>query len=305
MNYKTLVILIICIAAVAIAGCTSTQSGNAKSTVSEVSSPPSESVPASYDYGANTAIVGSGQIAMPVPTSGGEPGQETDTKIIKTADIVLEVSNVTSAATTIESIGTGMGGYVSTTNIQTDYNGQPTGTIVLRIPATQFDGALAGVKAIGKVTSLSTQGQDVTEEYVDVQAQITAYQNQIAQYNVIMKNATKVDDVLAIQQQIDEVQTNLDRVTGRMKYLDSQIDYATITVSLQQPEPVGGPQGYDFVSAINEGIAGFFGVIDAIIVFVISVLPLVIIGGLVYAGYRLWKRKQPEQPKTGEPEQKQ
>jgi hypothetical protein len=119
-----------------------------------------------------------------------------------------------------------------------------------------------------------------------------------------MKNATNVEDVLSIQQQIDEVQTNLDRVTGTIKYLNSQIDYATITVSLQQPEPVGGPQGYDFVAAINEGIAGFFGVIDAIIVFVITVLPLVIIGCIVYIGYRLWKRNRPAQPKTGESEQK-
>ena len=54
-----------------------------------------------------------------------------------------------------------------------------------------------------------------------------------------MKNATKVDDVLAIQQQIDAVQTNLDRVTGQMKYLNSQVDYATITVSLQEPAPSG------------------------------------------------------------------
>ncbi|MFZ0006107.1 MAG: DUF4349 domain-containing protein [Methanoregula sp.] len=304
MNYKMLVILIICIAAVGIAGCTSTQSGIAKSTVAEITPPTAQSVPVSYVQGTNAAIVGSGPIIPPVSTSGGEPGQGVDTKIIKTADVTLEVSNVTNAAAVIATIGTAAGGYVSTTNIGTDYNGQPTGSIELRIPATHFDNTLADVNAIGKVTSLSTQAQDVTEEYVDVQAQITAYQNQITQYNAIMKNATKVEDVLSIQQQIDDVQTNLDRVTGTMKYLNSQIDYATITVSLQQPEPIGGPQGLDFVSAINEGIAGFFGVVDSIIVFIITVLPLVIIGCIVYIGYWLWKRNRPAQPKTGESEQK-
>ncbi|MGA2105523.1 MAG: DUF4349 domain-containing protein [Methanoregula sp.] len=305
MNYKTLVILILCIAAVAIAGCTSTQSGIVKSTVADRTPPTAESVPASYDSGTNAAIVESGPIAVPVPTSGGEPGQGVDTKIIKTADVTLEVNNVTDAAATIGSIGTRAGGYVSTTNIYMDYNGQPTGTIEIRVPATQFDSTLTGVKAIGTVTSISTQAQDVTEQYVDVQAQITAYQNQIAQYNLIMKNATKVEDVLSIQQQIDEVQTNLDRVTGTMKYLNSQIDYATITVTLQQPQPVVAPQGHDFVSVIDEGIAGFFGVIDAIIVFIITVLPLVIIGCIVYVGYWFWKRNRPSQPRTSEPEQKQ
>lgn len=306
MNYKTLVILILCIAAVAIAGCTSTQNGIAKSTVADLTTrPAAESVPASYDSGKNAAIVESGPIAVPVSSSGGEPGEGVDTKIIKTADVTLEVTNVTDAAAMIGSIGTGAGGYVSTTNIYTDYNGQPTGTVEIRVPATQFNSTLAGVKAIGTVTSISTQAQDVTEQYVDVQAQITAYQNQIAQYNLIMKNATKVEDVLSIQQQIDEVQTNLDRVIGTMKYLNSQIDYATITVTLQQPQPVVAPQGHDFVSVIDEGIAGFFGVIDAIIVFIITVLPLGIIGCIVYVGYWLWKRNRPAQPKTSEPVQKQ
>jgi hypothetical protein len=101
------------------------------------------------------------------------------------------------------------------------------------------------------------------------------------------------------------VQTNLDRVTGTMKYLNSQIDYATITVTLQQPQPVVAPQGHDFVSVIDEGIAGFFGVIDAIIVFIITVLPLVIIGCIVYVGYWFWKQNRPSQPRTSEPEQKQ
>ena len=115
--------------------------------------------------------------------------------------------------------------------------------MVLRLPAAQFDSALSGVQAIGKVTSLSTQGQDVTAEYVDVQAQITAYQNQIAQYNLIMKNATKVEDVLAIQQQIDTVQTNLDRVTGQMKYP-------------QQPDRLRDHHGHPAGTGTGRGHAG-------------------------------------------------
>ena len=295
MQFRTLVILIVCIAAVAAAGCTSLQGSSAGSTVAPA---PAESQKASYDYSSGPALAVSGPISppVPVPTSGGEPGQGVETKIIRTADLSLEVGNVTGAAAAVEAIGTSAGGYVSTTNIGTDYTGQPTGTVVLRIPADQFDSALSGVKSVGTVKSISTQGQDVTAEYVDVQARITSYQNQIAQYNAIMKNATDVEDVLAIQQQIDTVQTSLDRVTGQMKYLNSQIDYATITVSLQEPAPVGGTQGHDFVTAINEGIAGFFGVIDAIIVFVISVLPLLIIAGVAYAGYRFWKSRRPSHP---------
>ncbi|MGA7797594.1 MAG: DUF4349 domain-containing protein [Methanoregula sp.] len=292
MQYRTLVILIVCIAAVIAAGCTSLQGSTAKSAIAQV---PAESGGSAGGY-ADQALMVRAPVPTIVPPTGGEPGQGVETKIIRTADISLEVSNVTGAAAAVEAIGTSAGGYVSTTNIGTDYTGQPTGTVVLRIPADQFDSTLSGVKAIGTVTSISTQGQDVTAEYVDVQARITSYQNQIAQYNAIMKNATDVEDVLAIQQQIDTVQTSLDQVTGQMKYLNSQVDYATITVSLQEPAPVGGTQGHDFVTAINEGIAGFFGVIDAIIVVIISIIPLLIIAGVAYAGYRFWKGRRPAHP---------
>ena len=125
-----------------------------------------------------------------------------------------------------------------------------------------------------------------------MKAQISSYQNQLSQYNEIMKKAARVQDIIDIQQQIDRVQTELDRLNGRLKYLDSRIDFSTITVSLQEPEPVGGPGGHDFVAAVNEGIAGFFGVIDAIIVLLLSLLPLVIIGGAGYGVYRLWKRNK-------------
>ena len=214
MQFRTLVILIVCIAAVAAAGCTSLQGSSAGSTVAPA---PAESQKASYDYSSGPALAVSGPISppVPVPTSGGEPGQGVETKIIRTADLSLEVSNVTGAAARSGRSAPTPGDTYRPRISGPTIPAQPTGTVVLRIPADQFDSALSGVKSIGTVKSISTQGQDVTAEYVDVQARITLYQNQIAQDNAIMKNATDVEDVLAIQQQIDTVQTSLDRSPAR------------------------------------------------------------------------------------------
>jgi len=88
-----------------------------------------------------------------------------------------------------------------------------------------------------------------------------------------------------------------------MKYLNSQIDYSTITVALQEPTPIWGLGGHDFVAAINEGIAGFFGVVDLIIILVLSLIPLIIIGGVAYGGYVVWRRKHPAPSKKGAEEQ--
>ena len=103
-----------------------------------------------------------------------------------------------------------------------------------------------GVKEIGIVKSATTNGEDVTAEYVDLLAQKASYQNQIAQYNEIMKKSEKVEDIIKVQEQIDRVQTSLDRLEGRMRYLNNRIDLSTITVNLAEKEPVGRRSGTQF-----------------------------------------------------------
>jgi hypothetical protein len=289
MKYWMPLLLIACIAALLVAGCTSTQNSSAPS------SPSSVHLESARDasWGGSKFVYTSGQAVAPAPSYGSVPSAGTDTKIIRTADVTIEISNVTRAADTLAGIAARSGGYVSSASISTGYNDRLTGAVTLRIPANRFEDALSGIKGIGKVTYLSVQSQDVTSEYVDTAAKIAAYKNQIAQYNAILKNATEVKDVLAVQQQIDMVQTELDRATGQMKYLTSRIDDATISVSLQEPEPVGGRSGHDFITAINDGIAGFFGVIDGLIVLVITIIPLLVIGGAAYAGYRYYRKRHP------------
>lgn len=289
MKYWMPLLLIACIAALLVAGCASTSGSSAQAPASSVHLESAKDT----SWGNSRLMYTAVPTATPAPSYGSVPSPGTDAKIIRTADVTVEIANVTGAADTLAGIAAGSGGYLSSASISTGYNDRLNGAVTLRVPAARFDNALSGVKGIGKVTYISVQSQDVTSEYVDTEAKITAYKNQLAQYNAILKTATEVKDVLAVQQQIDEVQTELDRATGQMKYLSNRIDYATISVSLQEPEPVGGRSGHDFVTAINNGIAGFFGVIDGLIVLVITVIPLLVIGGAAYAGYRYYRKRHP------------
>lgn len=293
MNYKVITIILLCIATVVAAGCMGLPAGNFDTSSS------SQGVPLSDSNGrlqseSKMAYAGS---AAPVPLATGAPDESgsgtsaIETKIIKTASLTIEVKDVPGSVEILKNLATRNRGYISSTNIQNNYNNRLTGSVIIRVPAAEFDTTLTGAKAIGTVKSASTQGQDVTEEYVDLQAQKTSYQNQLAQYNEIMKKAVKVDDVITVQQQIDRVQIQLNRLEGRLRYLDSRIDLSTITVNLQEPEPVGGESGHNFVSTINEGISGFFGMIDAVIIIFFTLLPLIIIGGAGYGIYR-WKKNR-------------
>ena len=293
MNQKVIILLVICIAAVIAAGCMGIPAGK-----SDSSSFPQNTVPVSDSNGRLQAdskmAYGEAVAPMPAntPTDSGSGTLTPDTKIIKTAFLTIEVNDVPGSVELLKNLAAQKGGYLSSTNVQKNYNNRLTGSVIIRVPAKEFETTLTGVQAIGTVKSVSTQGQDVTEEYVDLQAQKTSYQNQLAQYNEIMKKAVKVEDVITVQQQIDRVQTQLNRLDGRLKYLDSRIDLSTITVNLQEPEPVGGDSGHNFVSTINEGISGFFGMIDAVIIIFLTLLPIIIIGGAGYGIYRWYKARK-------------
>jgi len=296
MNYKVIVLMVLCIAVVAAAGCTA---GNNTGVMQKSAVSPQ----AAYDYSGSSASRASGDsiymgeeglAQAPVPAATQGSGTTIETRIIKTGYITIEVKDVTASVDALKNMVAAKGGYLSSSSISEGYNKRLTGTVVLRVPQAEFDTTLAGVKAIGTVKSVSTQGEDVTEEYVDLEAQKTSYQNQLTQYNAIMKRAINISDVIEIQQQIDRVQTKLNQLEGRMRYLNSRLDLSTITVTLQEPEPVGGDTGYDFITTINEAIAGFIGSIKAIIVLFAALIPwLIVLSGIGYVFFRLLKRNQP------------
>jgi hypothetical protein len=305
MNNKIILLLVVCIAVVLAAGCTGIPGGKSDSV-----SFPQNTVPVTDSNGLLKAEskIAYGEAGTPVPAStpvdSGATTLTTDTKIIKTAILTIEVKDVPGSVEFLKDLATQKGGYLSSTNIQKNFNNRLTGTVIIRVPAKEFETTLTGVQEIGTVKSVSTQGQDVTEEYVDLQVQKTAYQNQLAQYNEIMKKAVKVEDVITVQQQIDRVQVQLNRFEGRLKYLDSRIDLSTITVNLQEPDPVGGQSAHNFVSTINDGISGFYGMIDALIIIFLTLLPIIIIGGAGYGIYYWHKerkgtdlKKEPEKEK--------
>jgi hypothetical protein len=303
MKYKVIALLaLVMIALLATTGCMGIPAASTGQSASV-----KEIVVTSENYGkvsqdTRLGYSGSSVAPMAVPTAvriaGGSDSAVTDTKIIKTAFISLEVKDVPGTVENLKSIAAQKGGYITSTSVQKNYRDSLSGTVVLRVPQAEFENTLIGVKALGTVKSASTQGEDVTEEYVDLQAQKTSYENQLAQYNAIMKQSTKVEDIIKVQEQIDRVQTELDRLEGRLKYLNSRIDMSTITVSLQEPEPVGGDSSHNFVTTLNEGIAGFFGMIDMIIVLLFTLLPVIILGGIGYGIYRWHKGKKPGQTTT-------
>ncbi len=215
-----------------------------------------------------------------------------DQMIVQTSSIDLEVQDVTGALDSITSIATAHGGYIGSMSVNTRSGDRLYGLATMRVPASSFDPVIGEIKKLGAVKSQSLQADDVTEEYIDLQARRDALAGQLVQYQRIMEKAENVSEILEVQQAIERVQVELDRIDGRLKYLDNRVDYATITVSVHEPEGVGTGGGFSITSVINDGIAGLLAVTAGIVIVVISLVPFIILAGIAYLVYRVWKRRQ-------------
>lgn len=273
------------------AGCLTTPWGENTVTQYERNDLASGSSPASPPW-----YSGSGEASAPMPAMTPAPGTAMDAgidqKIIRTSYLTIEVRNVSASLDPLRSIAAVHGGYVASLSVNTRYGDRLYATLTMRVPAREFDSTIAGIKTLGSLKSESLSADDVTEEYVDLQARRTALAGQLAQYNRIMERAANVSEILEVQVQVERVQVELDRIDGRLKYLDNRVDYATITVALHEPEPVGGREGFSIVSVINAGIAGFLAVTAGLIIIFVSVIPLIILGVVAYLAYRWWKGRQ-------------
>lgn len=157
--------------------------------------------------------------------------ETTERLIIKTGSFSVVVLDVNEAINKVADLAVEKGGFLVSSNIYKS-GVSPAGTIIIRIPADIFDEGVNNIKQLGEVKSESINGQDVTEEYVDLEAQLRNLRVTENQFLEIMKSAYKIEDILAVQRELTNVRDRIERLEGRMKYLKQSADLSTITVHM-------------------------------------------------------------------------
>ncbi len=221
-------------------------------------------------------------------------------KIEQTGSLGLRVGRGTLSKTMTEltNLAATFGGFVANSQTQSGANtgGAPYGTITLQVPVQDFSAALKQAQTFGKTTSLSTKATDVTGQYVDLQSRITALQASRLQYLTIMSKATTVGDVLAVQAQLDTIQTQIEQLQGQLQVLTSETSYSTLTVTASEgsppPRPVPLPES-GLVRAWHDSIGGFVGDLEGLIRAAGPALfTLLCLAALALGGRALWRRYQ-------------
>ncbi|HEY3830676.1 MAG TPA: DUF4349 domain-containing protein [Acidimicrobiia bacterium] len=197
--------------------------------------------------GGATVVNGDAVPASPpttvAPTTPSGSGTADSTKIVATGSSVLEVpkGSVPKTAAGVVSIARGVGGYVAS---QSSTGGaSPAADVTVRVPYQAFDETVLTVAKFvgnvhGKVLSSTTNSQNVTAQYTDLQAKRDAAVGERNALDIVLTHATNVADILSVNDRIESVQSEIDQLTGQIRLLNDQASYSSLDVSISEKAPV-------------------------------------------------------------------
>ena len=181
----------------------------------------------------------------PRPRSARGPSQ-----LIRTANLSIEVTDVSKSLRAATSITEGQLGDVIGLNDETpsSENAAHTGTMSIRVPQYRFEQTLDALGALGKVKSKSVNAADVTDQLIDAQARLRNLRRTEADILKIMDRSGNIEQVLNVTQQLSSVREQIEQLDAQIQGMQYQVAYSTINITFTSPVIVNGPTGFATLS---------------------------------------------------------
>jgi uncharacterized protein DUF4349 len=249
---------------------------------------------------ADPAAAGQGKVEADTGGAADPTGQvrlvDLGNRIVRTATVDLEVgrdrlNETINRATGVVTRARGI--YVgSSTSVPGD--GPASGQVTFRVPVAAFEPVLRELKALGTYRGERSGTEDVTNQYIDLNGQLAAWRAQERVYLRLLDRARSVADVIAVQNQLQQVQSNIERLQGQVDHLEDQSSFSTIVLQLSEPgaQPAGKPAGR-LARAWATAVGGLGVMAAAVLVAVVWLTPVVVLAGLILLGLRTFRRPRP------------
>lgn len=222
-------------------------------------------------------------------------------KLIYKASLTMKVKDYGAAQSEIRDLVTLAGGYIlqfSENSTAHELGGQ----FILKIPAGGFSSFLKDLDKIPVLanTQRNVQGQDVSEEYVDLESRLKAKQILETRYLEFMQKATKTDELVSFTNELGKIQEEIERIKGRMRYIDQNVSFSTVEIRVYQPEgkaadETGEEEKTSLLERAGDAMGASFGFLSrfgqGLVVLVASLLPLLAVLAVVgVPGWLLYRR---------------
>lgn len=182
-----------------------------------------------------------------------KPLSFTNRKIIYTARVSLVVENFDGVEQKIKQLVEKYGGYIANADIGRMQGERRKGTWTLRVPVANFEAVLDSAGEIGVPVSRSQNSQDISEEYVDLQARIANKKKLEARLIQLLERPDdKIQHVIEVEKELARVREGIERMEGRLRYLSDRVELTTITLAVREEKEYTPPQAPTFSNRISK-----------------------------------------------------
>ena len=224
-------------------------------------------------------------------------------KMTRDLTLTLEVATINDVVGKINQEVQHQGGYVAESQ-QNGSDDHSSAQMTVKIPTDKLNGLRDSLATWGKVLDQHMLANDITNQYYDSQARLQTLEAEEKRYLEILNQAKTVDDVLKVENALGNIRQQIEQLKGQLKLWNNQVDYSTVNLSLvtlQSPD-VGVKNPWQPISwsktwqaaqdAVLKTISGSWNILNYLVVGLGYALPYLIIGAIIWGGYRLWRKRK-------------
>lgn len=238
------------------------------------------------------------QVEKVAEQSGGRP-LNGERKIAYQAHVDIIVTDFQAAEKKIKQAVTNIRGYVVSSDVHRSEN-ELSGTITVKVPEEKFESFLNEIKQLSyEVMSENIHGDDITEEYVDLTARLKAKEDVRKKLEAFLEDANSTKDLLAVSEQLGNVQEEIERLEGRLNVLKNQTDFSSVTLTIREQSMKIGELGSKeqntwtrakqlLISTVN----GLISAVSSVVVVLIGLSPIIVPLGIIVFGVWLYRKRR-------------
>jgi hypothetical protein len=241
---------------------------------------------------ASTADPPAGPVAVP-----------TERKIIRNGELDMEVPDVDAALKAVRSEIEKAGGYLSDETQSRGDDGAKRAAVTVRLPAGTFDGSLEALQRLGTVQRVNISGEDITEQYYDLEIQLRNRQQLETRLLALLdRPSNKLTELLEIEREVARVRNEIDSLEGRKRFWDSQVSFSRLQVTLHEPVPITrGGMWATLRGAFRSAGENFVNAVAGLIALTGGLLPVIVLLWVLWVVWRALRRRRRDAKATAKP----
>ena len=247
----------------------------------------------------SAAVLTSGQLERSAEDSAAQSAQSAQSaKIIYTANLTLESKDYDAARAALDEALADADGYMESSNESTYTGSSRSLSLTLRVPQEHYASFLAAAAQAGNLVNRSEQAEDVTSQYVDLEARLANLKAQRTRLQELQASADNLSDLLEIESSLSDVQYQLESYQSQLDWYSDQVECCTVYISLDEVQtytPVDESFASRLQNALLDGWANFTGGVQDLAVIIVGCWPAIVvgaIGGVVFYRVRHPRKKR-------------